>query len=174
MTCYWPFVRGIHQSPAPFTKSSGAQLWCFLGSNSSANNWDTSHLRCHCAQYGVTVVLLVKVNGPLARYVKFRLRMRRECQERFPRPRRLAIPTCIYACWVSLTSGFLWSRWRGKHSQHSQRMHNPKFYVSGKRPMVHFSWSRSLRYHCIHYSDVKWVSCCLKSLSTRLFVQQFA
>ena len=35
----------------------------------------------------------------------------------------------------SLTSGFLWSRWQGKRSQHSQRMRNPPFYVSGKRPM---------------------------------------
>ena len=26
-------------------------------------------------------------------------------------------------------------RWRGKHFQHSRRMRNPKFYVSGKRPM---------------------------------------
>ena len=34
----------------------------------------------------------------------------------------------------SLTSGFLWSQWRGKRSRHSQRMRNPQFYVSGKRP----------------------------------------
>ena len=36
----------------------------------------------------------------------------------------------------SLTSGFLWSRWRGKRSRHSRRMRNPQFYVSGKRPML--------------------------------------
>ena len=35
----------------------------------------------------------------------------------------------------SLTSGFLWSRWRGKRSRHSRRMHNPHFYVSGERPI---------------------------------------
>ena len=35
----------------------------------------------------------------------------------------------------SLTSGFLWSRWRGKRSRHSRRMRSPQFYVSGKRPM---------------------------------------
>ena len=33
----------------------------------------------------------------------------------------------------SLTSGFLWSRWQGKYSQHFRRMRNPHFYVSGKR-----------------------------------------
>ena len=36
-------------------------------------------------------------HGPLARYVKLRVRMRRECRERFPRHRRWAIPTCITA-----------------------------------------------------------------------------
>ena len=64
------------------------------------------------------------------------LRMRRE---RFPRHRGLAIPTCIMArasrTW-SLTSGFLWSRWRGKRSRHSRRMHNPQFSVSDKRPIA--------------------------------------
>ena len=35
----------------------------------------------------------------------------------------------------SLTSGFLWSRWRGKRSRHSRRMRNPQLYVSGKKPM---------------------------------------
>ena len=47
--------------------------------------------------------------------------------------------TCVtYVPWcnpASLNSGFLWSRWRGKHSRHSWRMRNPHFYVSGKRPM---------------------------------------
>ena len=37
----------------------------------------------------------------------------------------------------SLTSGFLWNRWRGKRSRHSRRMRNPQFYVSGKRPIKH-------------------------------------
>ena len=36
-------------------------------------------------------------HGPLARYAKLRVRMRRECRERFPRQRRQAIPTCITA-----------------------------------------------------------------------------
>ena len=50
--------------------------------------------------------------------------------------------TCVtHASWCmpgSLTSGFLWSRWRGKRSRHSRRMRNPKFYVSGKRHMVNY------------------------------------
>ena len=42
------------------------------------------------------------------------------------------VPWCMPG---SLTSGFLWSRWRGKRSRHSRCMRNPQFYVSGKRPM---------------------------------------
>ena len=59
--------------------------------------------------------------------------MRRECWERFPRHHGVAIPPwCMPG---SLTSGFLWSRWRGKRSRYSRRMRNPRFCVSGKRPM---------------------------------------
>ena len=42
------------------------------------------------------------------------------------------VPWCMSG---SLTSGFLWNRWRGKRSRHSRRMPNLQFYVSGKRPM---------------------------------------
>ena len=41
----------------------------------------------------------------------------------------------------SLISGFLWNRWRGKHSRHSRRMRNPQFCVSGKRRM-RLLWNR--------------------------------
>ena len=78
----------------------------------------------------------------LTRYVNYGLRMRRQCRERFPRQRGLAIPTrfnVTHVPWCmsrSLTSGFLWSRWRGKRSRPSRRMRNPQLYVSGKRPML--------------------------------------
>ena len=59
------------------------------------------------------------------------LHMHRECRERFPRHRLLAIPTCITArAWCtpgSLPNGFLWSRWRGKRSRLSRRIPNPQF-----------------------------------------------
>ena len=45
------------------------------------------------------------------------------------------VPWCMPG---SLTTGFLWSRWRGKRSQHSPRMSNTQYNVSGKRPMVSF------------------------------------
>ena len=81
--------------------------------------------------------------------------MRRERWERFPRHRGLAIPTCITArAWCmpgSLTSGFLFSRLRGKRSR---RMRNPQLYVSGKRPMF-------TSYFCFFYS-AHYLPVCLK------------
>ena len=72
--------------------------------------------------------------------------MHRECRERFPPPPRVSDPdmhhgTCVTYCDVpwcmpgSPTSGFLWSRWRGKRSWYSRRTCNPQSYVSGKRPI---------------------------------------
>ena len=58
------------------------------------------------------------------------------------------VPWCMPG---SLTSSFLWIRWRGKRSRHSRRMRNPRFCVSGKRPMG------LVQCHDIpvcHYSDV--------------------
>ena len=70
--------------------------------------------------------------------------MRRECWEDFPRHRVLAIQTCIKArvwrtchdaCWDHfLEVSFEVGGWE-KRSQHSQRMRNSQFYVSGKRPI---------------------------------------
>ena len=82
-------------------------------------------------------------NGPLTRYAKLWVAHARECRERFPR--RASDPdihhgTCVtHLPWCmpgSLTSGFLWRRWRGKRSRHSRRMRNPQFCVSGKRPIM--------------------------------------
>ena len=62
----------------------------------------------------------------------------------FSLPPRVSVPnmhhgTCVtHVPWCilwPLTSGFLWSVWRGKHSRHFRRMRNPKIYVSGHRPI---------------------------------------
>ena len=57
---------------------------------------------------------------------------------RFPRHCGLAIP-CRVVSWCipgSLTYSFLWG-WLGVggRSRHSRRIHNPQFYVSGRRPI---------------------------------------
>ena len=78
-------------------------------------------------------------NGPLARYVKLRV-----APGMFFPPTRVSDPDMHHGTYVthvpwcmpgSLTSGFLWRRWRGKRSRHSRRKRNPEFYASGKRPM---------------------------------------
>ena len=59
----------------------------------------------------------------------------------FSRPPQVNDPdmhhgTCVTWCMpVPLTSGLLWSQWRGKRFRHPRRMRNSQFYVSGKRPM---------------------------------------
>ena len=92
-------------------------------------------------------------HGPLARYVKLRVRMRRECRERFPRHRRWAIPTCITArasrtcrdaCRDRQLSVSFEIGGGGKRSRHSRRMRNLQFYVSGKRPIVMFHWDENI------------------------------
>ena len=93
----------------------------------------------------VDIAVTVTYNGPLARYVKLRVRMRRECRERFPRHRRWAIPTCITArasrtCRDACRDRQLAVSFEigggGKRSRHSRRMRNLQFYVSGKRPII--------------------------------------
>ena len=83
-------------------------------------------------------------NGPLARYVKLRVVHATGMPGTFSSPPRVSDPdmhhgTCVtHVSWCMswwLTSCFLWSRWRGKRSRHSRRMCNPRFYVSGKRPI---------------------------------------
>ena len=88
---------------------------------------------------------VLPAHGPFARYVKFRVAHGPGMPGTFSPPPRISDPdmhhgTCVtdepWCMSGSLTSGFLWSRWRGKCSRHSRCMRNPQFYVSGKRPMV--------------------------------------
>ena len=83
-------------------------------------------------------------HGHLDKYVKLWVAHAPRMSKRFPRHRGLAIPTCIATCvmhgWIA-NYRFLCCRW-GKRSRHSRRMHNPQFYVSGKRPMEELrGWS---------------------------------
>ena len=99
-------------------------------------------------------------NGPLARYVKLRVAHAPGMPGTFSPPPRVGDPdmlhgTCVtHVPWCmpgSLTSGFIWSRRRGKRSRHSLRMRNPQFYVSGKRPMA----TMILYFNKIHmYHDI--------------------
>ena len=81
-------------------------------------------------------------NVPLTRYVKLRNAHAPGMPGTFSPPPWVSDPdvhhgTCVtHVPWCMpglLTSGFLWSRWRGKRSR---RMRNPQFDISGKRPMA--------------------------------------
>ena len=84
------------------------------------------------------------IHGPLTRYAKLRVAHAPGMPGTFSPPPLVSDPdmhqgTCLtHVPWCmpgSLTSGSLWNRWRRKRSRHSQRMRNPQFCVSGKRPM---------------------------------------
>ena len=88
-----------------------------------------------------------RLHGPLTRYEKLQVAHAPGMPGTFPPPPRVSDPDMHHGTGVthvpwcmpgSLTNGFHWSRWRGKHSRHSRRMHNPQLYVSGKRPMPLF------------------------------------
>ena len=90
----------------------------------------------------VYLMLIVQFHhGPLARYVKLRVA---HAPGMFSPPPRVSDPDMHHGTYVThvpwcmpglLTSGFFWSRWRGKRSRHSRRMRKPQFYVSGRRPI---------------------------------------
>ena len=87
--------------------------------------------------------LSCSLHGPLIGYVKSRVVYAPRTPGTFSPPPRVSDPdihhgTCVmHVSWCtpgSLTSGFLWNRWRGKRSRHSRCMRNPRFFVSDKRP----------------------------------------
>ena len=107
---------------------------------------------CFTRPYGATKPHWVKeehcdvnetcLHGLLTKYPKLRVAHAPGMPGTFYRPPRVSDPnmdhcTCVtHVPWCvpgSLTSGFIWSRWRGKHSR---RMRNAWFCVSGKRPML--------------------------------------
>ena len=112
--------------------------------------------------------------GPLARYVKFWVAHVPGMPGAFSPPPWVSDPemhhgTCVaHVPWCmsgSLTSGFLWSRWRGKRSRYYRRMRNPRFCVYGKRPMVSMSQrNRNTRAYlplpghpqCLNENSRKW------------------
>ena len=85
-------------------------------------------------------------HGPLTRYVKLRVAHAPGMPGTFCPPRRVSDPdmhhgTCVtHVPWCmpgSLTSGFLWSRWREKRSRHSRRMRNRNFPYLARGPWRH-------------------------------------
>ena len=133
----------------PVTRSHKLNQWRFLANwdrmihvkfesileNFQWNAFESTTQKCRSYRSGA--------NRPLTIYVKLRVVYAPGMPGTFsPLPRVSGLDTHDGTCamhvpWCmpgSLTSGVLWSRWRGKRSRHSRRMRNPQFYVSDKRP----------------------------------------
>ena len=89
---------------------------------------------------------IIKHHGPLARYVKLWVAHAPGMLGTFSPPPRVSDPnmhhgTCVtHVSWRmpgSLTSGFFWSRWRGKRSRHSRSMRNSQFTYLARDPWHH-------------------------------------
>ena len=111
-------------------------------------------------------------HGTLARYVKLRVAHALGMPERFSLPPWISDPdmhhgTCVTdVLWClpgSLTSGFLWSLWRRRRFRHSRRMHNPQFYVSGKRVILSIIHNKNTQtsqvktFYSYHWSWHCWI-----------------
>ena len=125
----------------PSWRASNAKLWCFIMLNVHHSDVMTLSASLSFCDGNLRVA-----NGFLSQWAPCQIRKLRvvHVPGMFSPPPRVSDPdmhhgTCVtHVPWCmlgSLTSGFLWSRWQGKCSRHSQRMRNPQFYISGKRPM---------------------------------------
>ena len=94
--------------------------------------------------FSVVIAFQLWSHGRLSRYVKLWVAHAPGMPATFSLPPGIHDPgmhhgTCVtHVPWCMpgpLTSGFLWSRWRGKRFRYFWRMCNLQFYVSDKRPM---------------------------------------
>ena len=116
----------------------------FIGWDPSHMIWDITIGNTHRPSTPRKHALFYECNGPLARYVKLQVAHAPGIPGTFSPPPQVSDPdmhhgTCVtHVPWCmpgSLTSSFLWCRWRGKCSRYSRRTRNPQFHLSGKRPM---------------------------------------
>ena len=114
------------------------------------------HVMSECSWYALIGLCH---HRPLARYIELRVAHAVGMPGTYSPPPRVSDPDmhhgkcATHVPWYmlgSLTIGFLVNRWWEKRSRHSQHMHNPQFYVSGKRPMdcaIHIWRERKQRKH---------------------------
>ena len=135
---HFPFCRSLFCVSYPKHPCS-----CFNNTSHNTHDWGQLHVSINYTAHKLSI----SIHGPLSRYVKLWLAHAPSMPGTFFPPPRVGDPGIHHGTYVthvpwfmpgSLTSGFLWSRWQGKRSQHSRRMHNPQFYISGKRSIVKF------------------------------------
>ena len=119
----------------------GQQIWSISWCNFLSRLWHTcTYTDVHAHTY---------IHGPLTRCVKWRVAHAPGMPGTFL-PHRIQTKPLVSD--HSMHFGIVNPRWRGKRSRHSRRMRNPRFYVSGKRPMYVSAWIyRTLRklYHMV-------------------------
>ena len=126
----------------------------------------------------------ILVNGPHAKYVILRVAHAPGMPGMFSPPPRVSDPDMHHGTRVthvpwcmpgSLTSGYLWSRRRGKRSRHCRRIRNPQFNVSGKRPIGHLATNFSgtwMNMKCLFLLKNTLENLVYK-IATRLFMPRF-
>ena len=122
------------------------RVTCTLWGESTGLWWIYTAMYTKIVAYAVELSFeSFSANGPLTRYVKLPVAHAPGMPGTFSPAPWISDPGMHHGTYVthvpwcmpgSITSGFLWSRRRGKRSRHSRRMRNPHFAVSGKRPMV--------------------------------------
>ena len=127
-----------------------------------------------CSWLAPVVWLHYLTHWPLARYAQLRVAHAPGMPGTFSPPPRVSDPdmhhgTCVtHVPWCmpgSLTNSFLRNQWWRKRSQHSQRMRNPQFYVSGKRPFADQGTLDYCRWSPIPiYNVCRLLTCCLWTL----------
>ena len=134
----------------------------YRDSSSSNGHQETFTLLCCTPE-----MLTMSCQWAFTRYVKLRVVHATGMPGKFFLPPRISDPdmhhdtSVTHVPWCmpgSLTSSFLWSRWRGKRSRHPRRMRDSQFYVSGKRPMQNTPQQRMSLY--IMSFDIIIVSTC--------------
>ena len=129
------FLQGGHLTPYQFGFKIAGLIIVLL------QHW------CYWKQSGreLSAGVISWLDGPLARYAKLRVTHASGMPGMFSLPPLVGDPDMHHSTYVthmpwcilgSLTSGFLWSRWRGKRSQYSPCMPNLQICISGKRPMA--------------------------------------
>ena len=162
----WHHVIIIHSGPDPII-SIGAITIIGLPQHHWNNHWEQWWIQ-EGNHYRTKHKNVCIFHGPLARYVKLRVAHAPGMLRMFSPSPRVGDPnmhhgTCeTHVPWCmtgSLTSCFLWIRWRGKRSRHSRRMRNPQFIHLARGPWDMLSNNIELSRNAVHgSSDILWKS----------------
>ena len=124
---WWPWLLEMKTSWSPFKFRIYEDL-----PEAGISDWDKwLHPTVYCGIFlclmddASTFGIISKHNGPLARYLKLWVAFAPGMPGTFSLSPRVSDPDMHHGTPGSLTSGFLWSRWRGKRVRHSPAQAQP-------------------------------------------------